>query len=211
MEDIKALVPAIAWPLITLIFGIVFLVMFREQIGMLISKIRGVSKDGVTIDSELTPQAEENIIENIFQHLEIEKTAMLEDVENGIVEDLKGRGLDYESDTTKVLVRNLAVTYINLEHEQNYNLIFGSQIHLLKILNEVPGSGKTQSYVAEFYSSIKQGNEEEFSSWELDDYLEFLLNRSLIVIEKDNWHISNKGQDFLIWLARNGKRENKNY
>jgi hypothetical protein len=211
MEEFKAIVSIITWPHITLIFGLIFLFMFRTQIGIFISRIRSVSKDGVTTDTELVPQTQEEKATNILQHIEIEKTVMLDEVENAIFEDLKSRGLEHESDTTKVLVRNLAVTNINLEHEKNYNAIFGSQIILLKALNEVSGTGRPIEYITGFYSTVKENNAEAFSSWELEDYMAFLQDSSLITFENESWHISNKGQDFLIWLARNGKRENKNY
>lgn len=211
MDEIKSLIVAISWPHITLIFGVIFLFLFRSQIGIAIAKIRSVTKSGVIMDVELAPQTQDKKNTNILPHIEIEKTVLLEEVERAIFSDLESRGLDHESDTTKVLVRNLAVVNINLEHEQTYYLIFGSQIALLKALNEVSGSGRSEDYVTAFYSTVKEKFKEEFSSWNLDTYLTFLRDKSLITYENSNWHISNKGQDFLIWLAKNGKRESKGY
>ena len=190
MDKFEAIISALSWPHITLIFGILFLFLFRPQIGLAISKIRSVSKDGVSMDAELTPQTQDERSTSILQHIEIEKTVLLDEVENAIFSDLKTRNLDHESDTTKVLVRNLAVTQINLEHEKIYNAIFGSQIRLLKALNEVSGSGRPESYLSDFYAFTKENNADEFSNWELEDYLSFLRGSALIPPYSPNGHFN---------------------
>lgn len=211
MQEFKEFLTIISWPHIALIFGIIFLFLFYPQIAGFISRVRSVGKGGVTTHSDITPQIQDDNKTDLLQHIEIDKTALLIEVEEGISEDLKARKLESNSDALKVLVRNLAVTKINLEHEQTYNTIFGTQIHLLKKLNETPGTGRPIEYVENFYKVVQQNNEKVFDKWSLDDYLEYLKSRSLITFKSNNWHISVKGQDFVIWLAKNGRNEMRAY
>jgi hypothetical protein len=211
-NNLMEILESISWPHITLILGVVFLLLFRKEIGNVILRIKRFGKEGVHVDDELIPQkTEETETSSILDHIEIEKTVLLKVVEGSIFQDLENRGLDYGSDTTKVLVRNLAVERIRLEHEQTYSAIFGSQILLLKKLNEVMGSGREREYIEGIFASVKKHYPEEFSNWTVDIYSRFLFDRSLITIQDDNFHITDKGQDFLIWLARTGKQEDKNY
>lgn len=211
MNIVPEIVQSIGWPHITLIIAVVFLFMFRNQIATFIPRINRITKEGVQIDSELNPQKREDADSpNILDHIEIEKTELLRQVENNIFSDLKSRNLDSESDTTKVLVRNLAVTKIYLDHEQSYNSIVGSQILLLKRLNEVAGSGEDHPYMVGYFDSVVVRYPEVYSGWTVDAYLNFLIRRGLM-IKEEKYHITHKGQDFLIWLARSGRREDKGY
>jgi len=211
MQELKDIIASLSWPHVTLIFGITFLFIFRSQIGGFIQRVRSVGKDGVTTDTEIISQKQDENTINILQHIEIEKSILLDEVEKAICDDLKTRGLDNEGDSIKVLVRNLAVTKINLEHEQTYDTIFGSQIHLLKKLNENTGVGLHKDYLIAFYKTVKEDNEDAFASWELEQYLEYLSARTLITIKQGNYYITDRGQDFLIWLTKHGKPENKGY
>lgn len=211
MQIFKSILESLDWPHISLIFGVIFLFMFRTQIGDFIKRVRSVGKGGVTTDTEIFQQEQNKDKSSFLQHIEIEKSILLNEIEKDISEDLESRELESESDKIKVLVRNLAITRINLDHEQTYNMIFGSQIFLLKKLNESAGVGRSKDYVIKFFGSVKDSYEEEFSDWELNQYLAFLSARSLITIKEDNYHISNKGQDFVIWMAKYGKTESKKY
>lgn len=203
---------SISWPHITLILGVVFFVLFRKEISNFILRIRRIGKEGVQADTELNPQkAEETKTGDIIDNIEIEKSVLLKEVEASIYQDLETRGLDHQSDTTKVLVRNLAVTRIYLEHEQSYNAILGSQIVLLKKLNEVSGIGRDGGYIEEFFSGVQERYPEAFSTWTCDTYTQYLFGRGLITLDNGKYHITHKGQDFLIWLARSGKTEDKGY
>ena len=108
MSNINELVGTLIWPIVVLILIIIFMYLFRSQIGDFILRVRSVNRNGVHMDTGLTPQKDEEKATSILQHIEIEKTVMLNEVEEAIFKDLKSRSLDYKSDTTIVLVRNLA-------------------------------------------------------------------------------------------------------
>ena len=98
---------------------------------------------------------------------------------------------------------------ILLEFEQIYNLIFGTQISLLKKLNEVVGQGISEHEVQLYFSDVQENHKEEFGIWSLDQYLNFLIERTLILFKDGAYHITNLGVEYLTWMARNGKSENK--
>ncbi len=208
MDEISKL---FTWPLVSLIFGIVFMYMFRSHIGGFISRIRSAGKDGVKLDETPDAQLEEQKKEIVQALMDIGSSQLRDEVEIIIFSDLKERNLDTEGDTVKILVRHLAATRMALDFEQIYSLIFGSQIYLLKKLNEVAGQGKSMSFVDGYFKQVKTIEPEFYQKWELSDYVEYLHSRSLVTQDASQVHITVKGQEFLVWLARSGRREDVVY
>lgn len=191
------------------VFSIVFIIIFRAPISLLIPKIRKISKDGLSIE-ESTPEAqlEDNNSEAVQELLNVvENTIVISDLENQICADLELKGLNASDDTSKVLVRHLAGTQLLLHLEQVHHLIFGSQIFLLKKLNEVVGQGRAMSYVATHIDHIKNSYPKELGEWSTEQYLEFLFGRNLVIRHGEQLHITNFGVEYLVWVARSGKRE----
>ena len=141
--------------------------------------------------------------------LAIGDSIVLRDVEGRIEKDLKGRGLETDGDTIKVLIKQLGAAKILLEFEQIHNLIFGCQIFLLKKLNEVAGQGKPREFVAVYFEHAKSLFPEQLGNWSLEQYLAFLIARLLITTQGDSFHITNLGVEYLTWMIRNGRREDK--
>jgi hypothetical protein len=139
----------------------------------------------------------------------IRESIVLTDIEGRIKFDLEAKGLETEGETVKVLIKHLAASRILTEFEQIYNLIFGSQIFLLKKLNEVAGQGRAEEYLHSYFKNVKELFPEEFGAWSISQYLEFLLGRALIIKTENIYHITNLGVEYLTWMARNGKSENR--
>ena len=136
---------------------------------------------------------------------------MLRDVEGRIKLDLKERGLETEGDTVKVLIKHLGAAIVLLEFEQIHNLIFGSQIYLLKKLNEVVGQGQKREYVVAHFEHVKDIFKKDFGDWSFDQYMAFLIGRSLVTVDRETYHITNIGVEYLTWMTRNGRSENRPY
>jgi hypothetical protein len=202
-------IAAFGWPHFTFIFAIIFLLVFRAQIANFISRISSIDKGGVKTAPVPEAQREKEKTEAVQELLlAIGDSIVLREVEGRIVNDLQGRNLETESDTTKVLIKHLAATKILLEFEQIQNLIFGSQIFLLKKLNEVTGQGQSTESVKAHFEHVK-GIFPEFKEWDFDKYIHFLIARSLVLMEKNIYHITNLGVEYLTWMARNGRSENR--
>jgi len=201
-----------AWPLAALIFGIVFFVMFRIPISGFLSRVSTVGRDGVSA----TPLPEQRPIEqqkeastgkDVQTMLQAFDSPALLQQERIIVADLEARQLDSTSDTTKVLVRNLAKHQLFLGCEVVYRLIFGSQIIFLKRLNTV--SGISEADATEFYAAVVQQHPDTFPPEEPERYFSFLFKQGLAVIEESQYSITDFGREFLAWLVQGGVDEFK--
>ena len=137
------------------------------------------------------------------------KSPVISEYEKLIRADLESRGLTYDTATARVLVRHLAGTQLLLKLEQVYSLIFGSQIQLLKRLNEVAGRGRDEDYVVDFIDEAMLRDPKIFERWTHEDYLHFLVTNSLVTIQDKSLHITGLGVEFLTWMTRTGRNENR--
>jgi len=207
MEEI---IKSLSWSHLTFLFAVFFMLLFRKPLFGLISRITSIDKSGIKASQTPEAQREEQKKESVQELLlVIGDSIVLRDVEGRIKADLKGRGLETDGDTIKVLIKHLSAAKILLEFEQIHNLIFGSQIFLLKKLNEVARQGKPREFVAAHFEQIKSLFPELLGNWSAEQYLAFLLSRLLITIEGNVFHITNLGVEYLTWMIRNGRREDK--
>lgn len=199
------MIEVIVWPASLLIFAIVFILFFKKEIAEKIKAIKSVSKNGVLMEKT---QETNNDNFNNEDLLGKSDSITIREQKERIKKDLEKRHLDNSPDATiEVLIHQLAVTQLKLEFERIYNIIFGSQIYLLKKLNEnVKHKKDIDSYVETTLS-----NYEEFQDWSIEEYLHFLFTNSLIIYdaEKELFNITNIGHEFLLWLLQSGKNENK--
>ena len=207
MEEI---IKAMSWPQLTFLFAVFFVLVFKKPLLGLISRITSIDKSGIKASQTTEAQSENQKKESVQQLLlAIGDSIVLQDIEGRIKADLKEKGLETEGDTIRVLIKHLAGTRMFLEFEQLHNIIFGSQIILLKRLNEVAGQGKPIEFVATHFENVKGLFAKQLSDWSLEQYLAFLVRSSLITTKGKVTHITNLGVEYLIWMIRNGKREDK--
>lgn len=132
----------------------------------------------------------------------IGSSIVITDIEGRIRTELTNKGFNIDGSSAKVLIRHLAGTQLLLSFEQIHNLIFGSQIFLLKKLNEAAGQGRPVAFVDGHIDHIKSIYSSAFGEWSYDQYLEFMYSRLLIVRHEDQFHITNHGVEYLTWVAR---------
>jgi len=206
----EGIIKAISWPHLAFLFAVFFVLLFRKPLFGLISRITSIDKSGIKASQTPEAQREKQKKESVQQLLlAIGDSIVLQDIEGRIRADLKEKGLETNGDTIKVLIKHLAGTKVLLEFEQTYNLIFGSQIFLLKKLNEVAGQGKPAEFVANHFEHVKGLFPGQLGNWSLEQYMAFLIERSLITTKENIFHITNLGVEYLTWMIRNGKREDK--
>tara|TARA_R110000868_G_scaffold411644_1_gene706670 strand:- start:3109 stop:3735 length:627 start_codon:yes stop_codon:yes gene_type:complete len=200
---------AISWQHLAFIFALVFIFAFRQPLSDLIRRVTSISKDGLTAGAPPEAQREQEH-ETVQQLLDvIGSSIVIEDLENRIKTELTAKNLSAEGNSIRVLIRHLAGTQLLLSFEQIHNLIFGSQIFLLKKLNEVTGQGRPSLFVYNHIEHIKNLYPDALHDWSSDQYLAFLYIRSLIVRHDEQIHITNLGVEYLTWLVRNGRSEEK--
>jgi len=185
--------------------------LFREPLGYLIKRTKKISKDGFEANSDSEPRSQNEEKPDQVQNLldSIGNSIVISDREVRINTELIQNGLNADGDTAKVLIQHLAGTQTLLELEQVYASIFGGQIFLLKKLNEVAGQGLLKSNVLKIVSIEIENFKEQVGEWTDEQYLGFLIKRHLIVENSEQVHITNNSVEFLTWMARNGRRENR--
>ena len=205
------IISAFGWPHFAFAFGLVFLLVFREQLRALLGRITSIDKSGIKTQPNPEIQREDPKKIEAAQELllAIGNTVVLQDVEGRIRNDLTTRQLSVEGETTRVLIKYLAAAQVGLEFEQIQNLIFGSQIYLLKKLNEVSGQGQLPALVESHFEHVQKMFSESFADWSLENYLYFLFERTLILHQDGRYHITNLGKEYLVWMARTGRPESR--
>lgn len=206
MEEI---IKALSWPHFTFLFALIFLFIYKKQIETFMSRIASIDKNGIKISPMPEAQREKDKTEAVQELLlAIGDSIVLRDIEGRIKTDLESRGLETNGDTIKVLIKHLGAAKVLLDFEQIHNLIFGSQIYLLKRLNEVIGQGLSKEDINAHFNRIQKKYNEDFIDWSMDQYMTFLIGRSLVTVENETYHITNLGVEYLTWMMRNGRSEN---
>lgn len=153
-----------------------------------------------------TKEIDENQVQELLDV--IENTQLITELVDGIKADLQNRSLPFDTPTDEILIKHLAATQIALNFETNYNLIFGSQLTLLKELNVIAPKGKSMEEIEKYISDVFKQFPNSFHDWDAEKYLRFLFNSVFILkIEENKIGITVRGVEFLSWIVRNGKRE----
>ncbi len=209
MTETAAIISSVGWPQAALVFALVFVLLFFKPLRGFIDRVRSVGKDGVTTADIPKAQIAETKKTAVEDLMRLGDSTLLKEVESAILGELEQKGLDATGDSVRVLTHYLAATQMALEFEQVHSVIFGSQIFLLKKLNEFSGVGLDPSYVQKHFDHVQGLFSEGLGDWNLEKYLSFLLNRLLIRMDFGKYHITVRGAEFLMWLVRMGRNENR--
>jgi hypothetical protein len=140
----------------------------------------------------------------------IGNSPVISEIEKNIKQELQDKGLEVVDETSKVLLRHLAGTQLLFEFERIHSSIFGSQIYLLRQLNSLIPAGITEEEIFKHFERVKQQFSESYQNWTAEQYLSYLYSKLLITKdEQGNIHITKLGVEYLIWITRNGVREDK--
>jgi len=200
---------ALGWPHVALIFALVFIFVFNRPLREFIGRIKSVGKDGLSTETAPTLQNEDVRQKAVDELMRLGDSPLMLEAEKLIRIDIEERGLNAESDSCKVLIRHLAATQIALDFEQIYNLIFGSQIFLLKKLNEVVGQGLEEEQIEKHYHAVQEIYPDSFGDWSFEQYLQFMFSRNLLTKQDGKIHITVKGVEFLVWMVKTGHSESR--
>ncbi len=207
MEEI---VKAISWQHLAFLFALIFIFVFRQPLSGLIKRTTKIDKEGLTAEPSPESQREktETSAEAVQQLLDVVgNSIVINEIEERIRNELTAKGLPVGEGIAKVLIKHLSGTQLLLEFERIHSSIFGSQILLLKKLNEVAGQGRTEEFVKNYIEHVKELYAEQLGEWTSEQYLNFLYSQLLIVSDSGQIHITNLGVEYLTWITRNGRRE----
>lgn len=207
--EVADILSALEWPHLAFAFAVIAILVFRGPLSDLIRRTTTINREGLTAspspdtqraNAKTSPEAVQQLLDVVGHSIVIAEQEEL------IRQDLIGRGLATDDDSSKVLIRILAGTQILLAFERVHGVIFGSQIYLLKKLNEVVGQGHPMHFVDEYIEHVKTTHP-ELADWTSDRYLSFLYSQNLLIRHDDQLHITNLGVEYLTWMVRNGRRD----
>jgi hypothetical protein len=196
------------WPGVALLLVFAFMILFRRQIGEKIKSVAQVNKSGVSFLSS-EKKAIQVSTRDLIDLFGSNDSRLLNEVEEQVRKDLVGNTFNSDQEKIDYLIRHLALSHLYLIFEQCYSLIFGSQIFLLKKLNEVLGEGRDISFVKNYFDHVQASFAPSFDDWTCDTYMQYLFRHRLVTQQDSRFHITVRGIGFLVWLTKSGKNENK--
>lgn len=201
------------WSIVVLILGVVLMTQQREKIAQLISRIRSMGQRGIELGESDVLQPKESEIDDRkkFENLmaEIPVNKVLRETEDNIEEVLKGQGMTVATPTEKFLLRYVAHAVIDTDFERVHGSIFGSQLRLLKELNRIEFEGASKEQLNEYYSKAREAANGLLDSRTIESYLAYLENYKLITWVGGKCKITIRGKEYLAWIGRNSKLEEK--
>ncbi len=200
------------WPQVAIIFGVIFLLLFRAQIKILLLKVKSVGKSGITIGPELTPVQPEasdspglssQVVTKNTDHLKQYPVALA--FQKGYIHtELKTVSPEH---VVEYLTDNLAFARTLWYFENTFTIIYGGQISFLKILNDRQGVGLAKADLDGLWNQHQAKLAPALDSWNGTVYLSFLYARGFIADQGNVVMITETGVEFLMWMIKVGRSE----
>ena len=191
-----------------IVVPIVFFLIFRKNIGGFIDRIKSAERGRLEL-GEMPQfnkaQPDNNKTENDWGSMKrFGDLPAFSEQESEIKRDLESKAISGEN-AVEILTRHLAVAQVCRHFEWIYQAIFGSQISLLRYINARPVE---QNRMQAYFDALQKPHPEFVQKgWNLDSYLNFLIQQMLIAQQNDLFSITDKGKSFLAWLSLSGQRE----
>ncbi len=126
--------------------------------------------------------------------------------EKYIKADLDKRNITNPAERERVLIRLVSVTGTAALFERAYILIFGSQIRALQTLN---ARLLQKQELVPFYVAAKSEYQNIYSNYAFDQWFNFMLSQTFIIMQGNTVGITNRGREFLKYLIQEAHSLNK--
>lgn len=193
-------------------FELSFYVGFQKNIRHMLDRAKQLGKDGIFFESAqsappITILEEKDKSQQLLGSL----TTLLTVKDNIQIIEQYLISQNLNDDPQKIinlLKHDLADVYFILRCERVYNIIFGTQIQLLKQLQQVVPNGLSQQSIDDHFNKISNIYDVH-NNFDSNKYMFFLIQAGLVIIKDGIYHLTNFGADFLTWLQRAGLSETK--
>jgi len=189
--------------LIVLVLGLSAIFLFRRNIAGLIDRIKSIGTSGIAIDPQQQaalppdPHAEAETVMRLLDD------PVLVETENALREELRRRNL-LGAEAVPALIRLIARQQINLQFNNTYWVITGSQLRALQHLNTHPGPND-RTAIETLHTEAALQNQEAYRRFDFNAWLSFLRIQGLILDHSDGrLELSVRGRSFLTYLIQNG-------
>ena len=206
-EFIIKLLDITIWPF----FLITGLFLFKNSLRGLIDRIKKINYKDATILTKMIDQKadagkieiDEEIKNTTNEKIENIKDFYSENTVKRFEKNLKDElGISKADNLNKVssylynysIIKNITSYFKNV-----YNKIYGSQIELLKKLDN---KKQPEDKIKKFYRKTKSEYADIYSNYSFDKYLNYLKSENLIKRKNDSFQITETGRDFIKFIKK---------
>ena len=134
-------------------------------------------------------------IETVKQHIPV---VVLEPQVEAVRQDLLRKVGDDPKDQIETLIYNAAWQNLQLSHERNYSLIFGSQLRLLEQMR-VEGP-VAQTVARQVYEAAKAQDPGLYATYSFEHWIGYLIDSGLIAADQTTYQLTPFGFGFLRYI-----------
>jgi hypothetical protein len=190
------------WPTAVVLIAIVLALIFRRELGQLISRTKKVGASGLETFDVQTPQTQERKgLEEFFRSFD---NPLLLEQETAIAQDLKNRKIETLADRERTLIRALAGQNILGHFERVANSIWASQMLLLRFAN-TQATGVPISDARLFYEDAKSKYGAWYEHYPFEQWSAFLEAHKLMENKNNAFFITMAGREFLKYHVHTGR------
>ncbi|MBI4849636.1 MAG: hypothetical protein HY808_13885 [Nitrospirae bacterium] len=196
----------LAWPAMTLILGLVFMLLFRKDVSSFLGRTQKIGKDGIQTSFPQVQQAtdKESSIEELIKEF---SSVAIREQEDNIKKELEKKGFQHPQDKINLLIRHLAISQLAFHFERINATIWRSQILILEHLNS--REAENSESIKSFYDYAAKLYPETFANYSFEQYVQFLIQFDLIRYEGQRYCITNLGREFLVYIAATGQTKSR--
>ncbi len=197
----------IAYAVAALVFGAVFIIIFKKQIIELFPRLKKFGLTGVILSENQKGSLEgtdpRREAETLIRQLD---SNLIREIEDNIKAEFAQRKLS-GPEAVPVLIKYFAVVYIEYLFLNIYRIIWGSQINLLDYLNTQ--NGQSREALKIFYDIGTSQYPDVYENYSYDQWLGYLKDQVLLREDNAMFRITVRGREFLLYLTRSGLSRNK--
>jgi hypothetical protein len=108
-----------------------------------------------------------------------------------------------------LVVHDLATALVELEFIRLHASLYRSQIRMMRAINVHQSQAMSRQEAEAAYQKLVAADS-AVSGAPFKDWVGFLVSKQLLNVGVDSFALTVRGQDFLVWLVRNGIAEKEN-
>ena len=169
------------------------------------TNLPGVMVDSVEREGQNPPTT--SVSPSLTKFMNGLENPIISKYENNIKEFLTAQGLEDDTPSqqkTEVILRYSAAIMVKADFDRIYLSIYGSQVEILYFLNSHREGVDGQILRSSYYDNLVKVYPEIFTNYHFEQYMAFLISRSLIVQNDNKYFISDFGLEFLIYINAAG-------
>jgi len=193
-----------AWPIAVVVIAFGFMLIFKKQIAVFLSRVREVGRSGIKAADQEPQPPTEAATPTASDLRSAPPNPLIAQREAEISTDLTSKGIADSPDAVRLLARQLAIAQVSLGFEFLDNVIWGSQVDLIRFLNGSP-TGVYLQGLRPFYDSAAIKYPDAYKNYPFESYKNFLVDSVLMVEQNGRYLITAFAREYLVYLTTMGR------